>query len=139
MLTQKDFEVANAFLNGRTRKQIAADQGTSVRDIGATLNKPAVQTEIQRRMATLLNRTISFKLRAFDGAEGALEKLISINQASTTPIEVQRLSSVDLIKIAGLGPRKRVLVEHQGANGVPADTLDFLQEVMREAEIIDSE
>lgn len=139
MLTPDDFQVANAFLNGRKAKQIAADMGVSTRQVHFTLHKPTVREEIRRRLAQLGERMISFKLRAFDGAEGALEKLITINQASTTPIEVQRLSSVDLIKVAGAMPRKRILVEANINNGIDADTLESLAEVLREAEILDAE
>lgn len=139
MLTPKDLEVANAFINGRSRAQIAADQGVTPASIGHRLNKPAVAEEIKRRLAALAERTISFKLRAFDGAEGALDKLIAINEASTTPLEMQRYTSLDLIKISGLMPRKRILVEANTTHGIDDDAKDFISQVLKEAEgIVDA-
>lgn len=137
MLTPEDQAIANAFVNGRPRTQIAQDMHISPNMVNYRLNKPTVKEEIARRLEQLGSRMINFKLRAFDGAEGALEKLIFINQATTTPIEIQRLSSMDLIKVAGAMPRKRIIVEGTVNHGIDDDTKDFITEVMKEAEILD--
>ena len=46
--------------------------------------------------------------------------------------EIKRLASLDVVKISGLMPRKRVLVESNKMNGIDEDTREFMFQVMKE-------
>lgn len=140
MITPDDLEVINAFLGGKKRKEIAAERGTTVYAVDAKLKRPDVKDELRRRMAAIADRVVSFKMRAFDGAEGALEKLITLSSSANTQ-ELQRLASIDVVKIAGLMPRKRILVEKNETHGIDEDTLDFFKQVMEETNmnVVDAE
>jgi len=126
-----DFEVVNAFLAGRTRAEIAAEKGVTIGAIATVLHKPEVVVEIERRFREIGSRVATFKINAVNGAANALDMLINLSQTAGTQ-ELQRLASLDVVKISGLMPRKRVLVEANQMNGIDEDTREFMLQVMKE-------
>ncbi|HKZ41854.1 MAG TPA: hypothetical protein VJ044_12890, partial [Candidatus Hodarchaeales archaeon] len=46
--------------------------------------------------------------------------------------ELQRLASLDVVKISGLMPRKRLLIESNGVNGIDQDTREWISQVIKE-------
>ena len=138
-LTLNQQDLISRYLGGESPKEIAIGNGIGANTIHHTLALPHVRSEIERRLATVAERVMKFKLDAFDGAEGALQKLVNLSQFGKTE-ELQRLSSLDVVKIAGLMPRKRVLVESNNQNGIDEDTREWFSQVLQEArgEIIES-
>ena len=132
----RDFDILNAFLGGRTVSEIAQDYGITPQAVGAVLRKPSLRPELLKRVNTLANRVLEFKLDAFDGAEVALKKLVHLSGSAKTE-ELQRLSSLDVVKIAGLMPRKRLLVETSQYHGIDADTKEFIETVLKEVKSIE--
>jgi len=126
-----DLEIVNAFLAGRTRAEIAAERGVTTSAIAGVLHKPEVMVEIERRFTEIGSRVATFKINAINGAANALDTLIGISQAGITE-EIKRLASLDVVKISGLMPRKRVLVESNKMNGIDEDTREFMFQVMKE-------
>jgi len=124
-------EVVNAFLNGRTRREISAIQGISVHKVSEILSRPKVKDEIQRRFEEVASRVSSFKINAINSAAAAFDKLEEISQVGSTE-EIKRLASLDIVKISGLMPRKRVLVESDRDNGVTEDARELIRTVLKE-------
>lgn len=132
----RDFDILNAFLGGKSVSDIAKDYGVTPQAIGAVLRKPSLRPELLKRVNTLANRVLEFKLDAFDGAETALKKLVYLSGSAKTE-ELQRLSSLDVVKIAGLMPRKRLLVETSQYHGIDQDTREWIDTVMKEVKSIE--
>ena len=110
---------------------IAQDYGISASAVSQRLNHPQIKPEVIKRLNTLANRALEFKLDAFDGAEVALKKLIKLSDGAKTE-ELQRLASLDVVKISGLMPRKRLLIESNGVNGIDQDTREWISQVIKE-------
>ena len=110
---------------------IAQDYGISISAVSQRLNHPQIKPEVIKRLNTLANRALEFKLNAFDGAESALTKLIKLSDTAKTE-ELQRLASLDVVKIAGFMPRKRLLIESNNVNGIDSDTKEWIENVIRE-------
>ena len=125
------FSMLNAFLGGRSMSDIAQDYGISASAVSQRLNHPQIKPEVIKRLNTLANRALEFKLDAFDGAEVALKKLIKLSDGAKTE-ELQRLASLDVVKISGLMPRKRLLIESNGVNGIDQDTREWISQVIKE-------
>src|SRR3990170_8821525 len=125
------FAMLNAFLGGKSMSDIARDYGISVSAVSARLNHPQIKPEVLKRLNTLASRVLEFKLDAFDGAEKALGKLVKLSDTAKTE-ELQRLASLDVVKIAGLMPRKRLLIESNALNGIDQDTREWISQVIRE-------
>ena len=139
-ITPRDFAVINAFLGGRSRAEIAADHGVSSAYISEILKKKQVAEELARRLDALGERVLSFKLNAFDHAEKGLKKLSDLIDDPLATNELKRLAALDCVKIAGMMPRKRILVEANNYHGIDEDTRDFIQQVLREsASVVDVE
>lgn len=130
-LSPRDFDMINAFLAGSSRKQIADAQGISVAGLSARLSNAAVRDAIAARLETLGERVLTFKLDAFDAAEKSLAKLSDLSQNANTQ-ELQRLASLDCVKISGLMPRKRVIIENNQFNGIDDDSREFIVGVLKE-------
>ena len=125
------FAMLNAFLGGKSMSDIAQDYGISVSAVSQRLNHPQIKPEVLKRLNTLASRVLEFKLDAFDGAEGALKKLVKLSENAKTE-ELQRLASLDVVKISGLMPRKRLLIESNAFNGIDADTREWISQVIKE-------
>lgn len=143
MLRPDHFDILNAFLGGRTVAEISQDRGIPLRTVYSILNSPNVKPELLRRLGTLAERVLTFKLDAFDGAEKALNKLVALSQDTPVPAgtpsggvtkELQRLASLDVIKIAAMMPRRRILVESDTFHGIDGDTRDWITTVIREVQ-----
>lgn len=134
-ISPRDFSVINGLLNGRSRKQLADDHGLSPERIGQILKNRAVMDAIAERLEKLGEKVITFKLDAVDGAIDALAEVKKIAAGGKTE-EIRRLASMDVIKISGLMPRKRILVEGNTFNGIDDDLKDYIQEVMKESQNI---
>src|SRR5437867_3669880 len=134
-LTPAHFRLIDDYLAGKPIREIAAERGTTHQAVHYALNSQSVKEELARRMADLGERVLRFKLNAFDAAERGLSKLDNLSQMAKTE-ELQRLASLDVIKISGLMPRKRVLVETNNLHGIDADTREWLSQVEREASVV---
>ncbi|HJZ11026.1 MAG TPA: hypothetical protein VJ521_02680 [Acidobacteriota bacterium] len=132
MMKARDAEVINAYIGGASIAALAQRFGLSSSGVSLLLKRYA--PIVDERLLKLASRIIEFKLDAVEGAERGLQVLKDIiAQGSTCTKELQRLTSNDLIRIAGLEPRKRVLVESTGHHGIDEDTRDFMELVMHEA------
>lgn len=133
-----DFDIINKFLGGASQTEIAASQGISPSSVSARMRKPDVQDEIRRRLNKVGDKLLTFKLDAIDGAVDGLQNLRTL-AATTINEETKRKTSNDLIRVAGLEPRRRVLVESNNFHGIDEDTREFFKQVMHEADtVIDS-
>ena len=138
-MTPRDFSIVNALLNGRNKREVASDHGISTQQLNHILRDQVVRDKIAERMEKLGEKVISFKLDAVDGAIDALAEVRRISTQGATD-ELKRLASMDLIKVSGLMPRKRVLVEGSSFNGIDDDLKDYIHEVMKEASnIVDAQ
>src|SRR5687767_3868433 len=125
-LTPRDIEIIGYVLAGKTQREIGAIMGVTGQAIGQQVNKPHVKEEISRRLSVVADKIIQFKLHAIDGAMLGLNKIIQLSTSAKTE-ELQRLASMDTIKVSGLMPRKRVLVETSQVHGIDDDTKEFIQ------------
>lgn len=130
-LSPRHYDVINRYCQGESIASIARSYGKDRHTIWQVVTHPDVQVEIQKRVAMLQARVVDFKLKAFDAAEDSLEKIQFLSQNATDPA-LQRLASLDTIKIAGLMPRKRILVQDDRNNGISDDVRDFIGDVIAE-------
>lgn len=130
-----DFDIVNKFLGGMPVREIAEMKDTTPSAINYHLKKPDVQDEIRRRLHALGDKLLVFKLDAVDGAIEGLAKL-KTTLATTINEETTRKTANDLIRVAGLEPRRRVLVESNNYQGIDEDTREFFKQVMHEANTV---
>lgn len=123
--------MVNGLLSGRSRREIAAENGISPKTLNAILRDPAIRDVITQRLEKLAEKVITFKLDAVDGAVSALAEL---RKLSTTGLseDTRRQAAAEVIRISGLMPRKRVLVEGDYDNGIGEDLRDYIREVVEE-------
>jgi|SRR6267378_1803917 len=134
-LKAEHFKLIDDYLSGKPLREIAAERGTTAASVSMAMNSKSVRAELEKRFAHLGERVLKFKLDAFDAAENSLLKLANLSQNAKTE-ELQRLASLDCIKISGLMPRKRVLVETNNLHGIDSDTREWLSQVEREANVV---
>lgn len=136
MLSPRDIDIINQFLGGRTQADIAAGLGVSSQAISAALHKQQVQDAIRVRLEELGNKVLTFKLDAVDGAMDGIARLREqVDSANPKQIKQELINKAanDLVRISGLEPRKRVLVENNSNHGIDADTRDWFQQIIHEA------
>ena len=129
----RDLEILNSFMAGRNVGQIARDYDVKHKAITRVLTKPDVKAAMQERLEKLAGRVVEFKENAFNGAEKGLKKLVEmLDDGTITDHNLKRLLSNDLIRVSGLEPRRRVLVENNSVNGIDEDTRDWFSQVLKE-------
>ena len=135
-LSPRDVDIINRFLGGQSRTQIAAAYCITTQAVISAMNKQAVRDVIVERLEKLSEKVLEFKLDAVDGAIdglGRLREFVDPANPKAATKELIRLASNDLIKVAGLEPRKRLLVESNNLNGIDEDTRDWLTQILHEA------
>lgn len=133
-------EVIRHYLDGKSLRETAQLMGISFATVRQHLNDPRVKARLKARFNELEVAVADFKLKAVDAADAALEKLVNLSQTAKEE-SLQRQCSVDIVKISGLMPRKRVVVEKNTKHGIDDDTRDFFKHVLNEVkgEIVDAD
>lgn len=146
--TLQQQDIITRYLSGAKVSQIAAALGLSRYTIYQHLRHPKIKAYLQDRFIELQQRVLEFKLQAVEEAESSLDKIINLRDTAKEE-KLQRDCAKDVIEIAGLLPRKRILVETDHRHGIDQDTLEFMHAVAKETglsiepqfaeEIIDAE
>lgn len=136
-------DVKARYLSGQDLPTIAATLAIPRFLVYTILDDPAVKAATLARVTSLQNRIVDFKLRAFDAAEDALAKLAFLGQNAADE-SLQRKASNDVIRIAGLEPRKIVRVMGHMDHSLDAESRQWFDEVlqevgMRKIDVVDAE
>ena len=134
-VTPHQHQIMSMYLSGMNGPQIAAHLGLSAATVYHHLRNPVVKAAMAERIRELDIQIVDFRVRAIEGAHGALDQLINLSGTAADE-GVRRSASKDVIEIAGLLPQKRVLVKGDTTGGITQDVMDFFDEVVTEMETV---
>jgi hypothetical protein len=130
-------EIRKKYIQGHSLADLCKMYSLPRFTIAQVLNHPSVDAHTTDRLTTVRRRVVAYRLRAFEGAEDALESLIDLLESSQDET-VRRHVANDLIRVAGLEPRKVLEVKGQHDFGIDAESKEWLREIFRESGIHNS-
>lgn len=130
-ITPHQHQILQMYLAGMTGADIAKQLGLTPSTVYSHLRNPLVKAVIAERMREADMVIVDFKLKALYASMDSLDQLINLSRTASDDT-VKRAASKDVIEIAGLMPRKRVLVQGEGMNGIDKDTVEYFDDVVAE-------
>lgn len=124
-------DIRDKFLMGHSIAELSKLFGLPRFILSKILDHPTCHERQLEKLQTVRFRAVEYRLRAFEEAEVSLECLVNIRDTATDE-NLKRLASKDIIKFAGLEPRKIVEVQNHNSYGLDKETKDFYEHVMRE-------
>lgn len=130
-LTPQQHTILSMYLSGKSGPEIAKALGVNHTTVYHHLRNPMVKRAMLERMREFDIQLIEFKMKAIEASMPALEKLINLSQHAKEE-KLQRDASLDVIRIAGLEPAKRVVMQGDVMNGIDQSTAEYFDTVVEE-------
>ena len=130
-ITPQQHQILMAYLSGQSGYEIAKAMGLSANTVYYHLRNPIVKAMMVEKLRNLDVQLMEFKIKAIEASSMALDRIINLSQNAKEE-KLQRDCSNDIIRIAGLEPSKRVIVQGNTLNGIDEQTLEYYDTVVAE-------